>query len=97
VAGTSNTARPNDILEYTVTFTNGGSGALNTIVITDSTPAFTTFQSATCTVPLPAALTACSATTQPSVGGTGAIAWTLTGSLAPGATGSVVFVVRVNP
>jgi uncharacterized repeat protein (TIGR01451 family) len=96
-AGTSNTARPNDVLEYTVTYTNGGSGALNTIVITDATPAFTTFQSATCTAPLPANLTACSATTQPGVGATGAIAWTLTGSLAPGATGSVVFVVRVNP
>jgi uncharacterized repeat protein (TIGR01451 family) len=96
-AGTANTARPNDVLEYTVTYTNGGSGPLNTIVITDATPAFTTFQSATCTAPLPASLTGCTATTQPGVGGTGAIAWTLTGALAPGSTGTVVFVVRVNP
>ena len=95
--GTANTARPNDVLEYTVTYTNGGAGPLNSIVITDATPAFTTFQSATCTAPLPASLTACSATTQPSVGGTGSIAWTLTGSLAPAASGTVVFTVRVNP
>ena len=85
------------MLEYTVAYTNGGSGALNSIVITDATPAFTTFLSATCTAPLPASLTACSPTTQPSVGGSGAIAWTLTGSLAPGASGTVVFTVRVNP
>ncbi|MBK7660968.1 MAG: DUF11 domain-containing protein [Betaproteobacteria bacterium] len=97
IAGTANTARPNDVLEYTVAYTNGGSGALNSIVITDATPAFTTFLSATCTAPLPASLTACSPTTQPSVGGSGAIAWTLTGSLAPGASGTVVFTVRVNP
>ncbi|MBK8323042.1 MAG: DUF11 domain-containing protein [Betaproteobacteria bacterium] len=96
-AGTANTARPNDVLEYTVTYTNGGSGALSSIVITDATPAFTTFLSATCTAPLPASLTACAATTQPSVGGSGALAWTLTGSLTPGASGTVVFTVRVNP
>jgi uncharacterized repeat protein (TIGR01451 family) len=96
-AGTTNTARPNDLLEYTVTYSNGANAPIGAIVVNDATPAFTTFQSASCGAPLPASLTGCSATTQPAVGGTGAIAWTLAGSLAPGNSGTVVFVVRVNP
>ncbi len=94
--GTANTARPNDDLEYTVTYTNAGSGALSAIVITDSTPAFTLFQSAACGAPLPASLTACAVTTQPAANGSGSIVWTLTGALLPGGTGTVVFVVRVS-
>ncbi len=95
-SGTSNTARPNDILEYTVTYTNNSSSTVSTIVVNDSTPAFTTFQSAACGA-LPPGISACVVSTQPAVNGTGAIAWTLTGSLLSGGSGTVLFTVRVNP
>ena len=90
-AGTSNAARPGETLEYTITYTNNSADPLATIVVNDGTPAFTTFVSASCGAPLPANITACSVTTQPSVGSTGAISWTLTGSLASTQSGTVIF------
>jgi uncharacterized repeat protein (TIGR01451 family) len=96
-ASTSNTARPNDILEYTITFTNTGSGVVSAIVVTDATPAYTLYQSAQCGAPLPANLTACSVTSQPAVNGSGSIVWTLTGSLLSGGSGAVSYQVRVAP
>jgi uncharacterized repeat protein (TIGR01451 family) len=96
-AGTANTARPGDILEYTVTYTNSGSGSVSSIAVTDTTPAFTTFQSAACGAPLPAALASCTVTTQPAVNGSGSIVWTFGGSLNSGGSGTVLFTVRVAP
>ncbi len=96
-AGTSNTARPGDILEYTVTYGNPGAGALTSIVITDATPAFTLFQAASCGAPRPPAITSCNVTTQPAVNASGSVVWTLTGSLAAGGTGTVLYTVRVAP
>ncbi|MGZ5073396.1 MAG: hypothetical protein ACXWBL_09680, partial [Usitatibacter sp.] len=96
-AGTSNTARPGDVLEYVVTYTNSGAGALSAIVVTDSTPAFTSFQAASCGAPLPGNITACNVTTQPAVNASGSVVWTLTGSLVPGGTGTVLYTVRVAP
>jgi mucin-19 len=96
-AGTSNTARPGDVLEYTVTYTNSGSGALSAIVVTDATPAFTSFQAAACGAPLPANLTGCTVTTQPAVNASGSVVWTLAGSLNPGGSGTVLYTVRVAP
>ncbi|MBX3673920.1 MAG: DUF11 domain-containing protein [Burkholderiales bacterium] len=94
-AATTGTARPDDVLEYTITYTNAGSGPVSALVVTDATPAFTRYQSAACAAP-PANLTGCSVTSQPAVNGTGSIVWTLTGSLLPGGTGSVSYQVRVN-
>ncbi|HET9580892.1 MAG TPA: hypothetical protein VFP44_23910, partial [Usitatibacter sp.] len=96
-SGTANTARPNDVLEYTITYTNTSATAISSIVITDSTPSYTTFQSASCGTPLPASITSCSATTAPAVGSAGSIVWTLGGSLLSSNSGTVVFVVRVLP
>jgi uncharacterized repeat protein (TIGR01451 family) len=96
-AGISNTARPGDVLEYTVTYSNAGVGALSAIVITDATPAFTTFQAASCGAPLPANVTSCGVTTQPAVNASGSVVWTLGGSLLPGASGTVLYTVRVAP
>jgi uncharacterized repeat protein (TIGR01451 family) len=94
---TLNTARPNDILEYTVTYLNTSGGTVNTIVITDATPSFTQYLSAACGGPLPANLTGCSVTTQPAVNGTGTVVWTFTGTLVASGTGTVSFQVRVQP
>ena len=90
------TALPGDTITYTVAYQNNGDAPIGTIVISDATPAFTTFVSAGCTLPLPAAITACSVSTQPAVGGQGGLQWTLTGSLNPASTGQVVFAVKVN-
>jgi len=96
-AGTANTAKPNDILEYTISFTNTSSGTVSAIVVTDATPAFTLYQSAQCGAPLPANLTGCSVTSQPAVNGSGSIVWTLTGTLLSGGSGAVSYQVRVSP
>jgi uncharacterized repeat protein (TIGR01451 family) len=96
-AGTANTARPGDVLEYTITYTNTSSGAVNTIVITDATPAFTTYLSASCGAPLPGNISACAVTSQPAVNGAGSVVWTLTGSLLSSGSGSVLYQVKVAP
>jgi uncharacterized repeat protein (TIGR01451 family) len=96
-AGTANTARPGDILEYVITYTNPSGGALSAIVVTDATPAFTSFQAASCGAPLPANITACAVTTQPALNASGSVVWTLTGSLVAGGNGTVLYTVRVAP
>jgi uncharacterized repeat protein (TIGR01451 family) len=96
-ATTSGSARPNDILEYTITYSNPSAGAVTNVVVNDATPTFTQFQSAVCNAPLPANLTGCSVTTQPAANGGGPIVWTLTGTLQPGGSGSVTYTVRVQP
>jgi uncharacterized repeat protein (TIGR01451 family) len=90
------TALPGANLTYTVNYRNDSTGPLSTIVINDTTPAYTTFVSAACGV-LPLTLTGCTVSTSPSVGATGALVWTFTGTLAPGSQGAVTFVVKVNP
>lgn len=95
-SGTANTVTTGNILEYSVDYSNSGNTSLQVIVINDETPAYATFVSALCVTPLPAALSACAVTAQPPAGATGSIAWTLSGSLAPGATGTVKFQVTVR-
>jgi uncharacterized repeat protein (TIGR01451 family) len=96
VAGTTNTARPGDVLEYIISYSNAASTQVMMVVISDNTPAFTNFTSASCGTPLPAALSACVVTVQPMVGVGGNIQWTLTGSLNAGQSGTVVFRVTVQ-
>jgi mucin-19 len=90
-AGTANAAKPGETLEYTVAYSNTSADPLATIMIHDATPAFTAFVSANCGAPLPANVTACNVTTQPAGGASGGISWTLTGTLAPTQTGTVLF------
>ncbi len=89
------TAKPGDYLVYTITYTNPGSSALSSIVIRDATPSWTVFDTAACAT-LGPGLTGCSVSQQPAVGGGGAVTWTLTGTLAPGGSGSVTYRVRVQ-
>ena len=91
------TALPGETITYTISYKNNGSTPISTIIISDATPAFTTFVSAGCPLPpLPAALTACSVSTQPSLAGVGSIQWQLGGSLNSASTGQVSFSVKVN-
>lgn len=89
------TALPGSTLIYTITYRNDSTGPLSTISINDTTPAFTTFVSATCPTP-PANLTACTVSTAPVPGGVGTLVWTFTGTLAPASQGTVSFSVQVN-
>ena len=95
-AGTNNSARPGDVLEYIITYSNAASTTVMMVVVSDNTPAFTNFTSAICGTPLPAALSACAVTVQPVVGVGGNIQWTLTGGLNPGQSGTVAFTVTVQ-
>ena len=95
--GTSNSARPGDVLEYIITYSNSSNAALTTINVADVTPAFTRFVSASCmAMPYPNNITACAVSVQPAVNGSGAIQWQLTGSLVPGTNGSVLFRVTLQ-
>jgi uncharacterized repeat protein (TIGR01451 family) len=95
-AGTANTARPNDVLEYTITYTNTSPTVLSAIVVTDATPAFTLYVSAACPAP-PPNLTSCTVTSSPAVGATGSVVWTLGGTLLSNGSGNVSYQVRVAP
>ena len=88
------TAKSGDIITYTITYTNPTQGVLNHLVIYDTTPAYTTYRAAACGA-LPNALTACTAA-GPTVGTMGDITWTMTGSLSPGASGTVTYQVQVD-
>jgi hypothetical protein len=68
---------------------------VSAIVIQDATPPWTVFDSALCGT-LGTGLGGCALTTAPASGGTGAVIWTMTGTLAPGGQGTVSFRVRVE-
>ena len=88
------TALPGDVITYTVTYANQGTDVLRDVVIYDNTPAFTVFNNAT-NGTLPLTLTGVALAT-PSVGSSGAIKWTFTGTLAPASAGTVIFSVTVS-
>ena len=88
-------ARPGDVLTYTITYANLSNAPLTAIQVADATPAYTVFENASCGT-AGAGLTACGVSAQPAVGAAGAVRWTLTGGLQPGASGSVTFRVRVQ-
>lgn len=88
------TALPGETLLYTITYRNISTDAINTIVINDATPTFTTFSAAAFGT-LPQSLTNC-VITSPTVGSTGAVVWTFTGSLLSGAQGSVSYEVIID-
>ena len=102
--GVSNLAKSGETLEYRITYSNNSTESLTNVVISDATPAFTTFVDATdgdtpasmlvCTKTTPAGTASC-ATSQAS-GGTGAITFAFTGSLQPSTSAAVLFQVRVD-
>ena len=91
------TALPNEVLTYTITYTNNGTAPITTVVISDSTPAFTLYVGASAGCPALITRTTCTVTTEPANGATGGVIWNVTGSVAPGASSTVRFQVRVQP
>ncbi|WP_438479669.1 hypothetical protein [Oleiharenicola lentus] len=88
------TVLPGEVLNYTITFTNITTEPLANVRITDNTPTFTKAVSAGVGT-IPTSL-GTPTTVSPTAGATGAIRWTFTGTLDPGATGTVVFSVIVD-
>ncbi len=95
-AGTTGTARPNDILEYTITYTNieRGPGVGNRRHGRRRRPSRSTSRPPA--GPCRGTSRAARVTAQPAVNGTGSIVWTLTGTLLSGGSGSVTYQVRVS-
>jgi uncharacterized repeat protein (TIGR01451 family) len=88
-------APPGTPVTYTIGYANPNATLkFQNVVLTDETPRFTTFQSASCG-PLPASLYSC-AITAPPVGGTGTVTWTLGGTLDAGSSGSVSLTVVIE-
>ncbi len=83
-------AAPGGCLRYQVTATNVGPVAITSLVISDATPAYTTYTS---TVP---AATSAGSVTAPANGATGTVQATIP-SLASGASVVLTFGVRINP
>ncbi len=90
-ATANNAAKPGDLLEYSIVYTNTTAGTLTAMVVKDTTPAFTLFDSATCGAPI-----ACTIGPVPALNGTGAIQWNLSAPVAAGAVGNVSFRVRIQ-
>lgn len=85
------TAKPGETITYTITYTNNGTEVISNIVINDSVPAFTHNPVASCVLPLPANLTACTPTISLPT-----IEWLMTGTLAPSQQGQVRFSVTLE-
>ena len=88
-------ALPGEVLTYTITYTNLSNAPLTAIEVADATPAWTVFEDAACGT-AGEGLSACGVSQQPAAGTTGAVRWTMSGSLLPGGSGSVSYRVRVQ-
>jgi uncharacterized repeat protein (TIGR01451 family)/fimbrial isopeptide formation D2 family protein len=89
-------AQAGETVTYTLSYQNNSNTAISSIVINDATPAYTYFVTASCITPLPTAITACTISNTPTVGGIGNIQWTLTGTLSPSSIGQVNYSVKVD-
>jgi len=89
------TAKSGDLITYIITYANNGNAPISNLVINDGTPAFTTFSSANYGSPLSNNLTGCTITA-PAVGSPGSLVWRFSGTLAPGNSGTVTFVVKLQ-
>lgn len=87
-------ALPGATLSYSISYVNNGDEPISSLEITDNTPTYTTFSTASCGT-LPNNLNGCTITS-PSVGSTGGIKWTFTGTLQPGGSGVVTFTVIID-
>ena len=94
-------AKPGDTIRYTILVRNTGGAPVNTVVVSDTTPAFTTYSvNNSAGVADPASFTigtgaAVVATSAPANGAAGTIKWTIP-TLNPGEVATVTFNVKIN-
>ncbi len=88
-------AAPGSTIVYTIKYENSGTTTINNLKIADATPAYTVFGAGGCGT-LPSGLSACSVSSKPAAGAAGPVEWTFTGTLLPGATGTVTLNVVVQ-
>jgi len=88
------TALPGEILTYVITYQNTGTQPITTLIVTDTTPAFTRFVSAAYATTPPGLTNG--TLVAPPVAGRGPLQWNFAGTLAGGQSGSVTFQVRVD-
>lgn len=86
-----NLARPNEVLRYTVNYSNNGNSLINTLALHDTLPAFTSLIGTPTCVATPSSLGTC----QVSVNGS-ALLWQFNGQLSAGESGTVAFEVVVH-
>jgi hypothetical protein len=96
-------ARPGDFLEYRLRYSDNTATPLTGIKLFDTVPPYTQFKSALCLTLPTRGVTACNASTQPTVGSSGgSLGWTMTDAtsspigLQPLDAGSVSFCVQVQ-
>ncbi|MZG58649.1 hypothetical protein E5A76_19660, partial [Photobacterium sp. CAIM 1937] len=98
--GTSNNAKPGDILEYVIIFNNFSNADISDVKLFDSTPEFTELnQAVLCSdATVPTGLTCSVSTTDGTnqAGYQGNIQWQMTGTMTAGSTGQVKYRVKVN-
>ncbi|MFV1884650.1 MAG: SwmB domain-containing protein [Balneola sp.] len=87
-------ALPGANLVYSINYENLGDEPISQVEITDVIPSYTTYVSSSCGT-LPTGITNCTITA-PSVGATGTLKWSFTGTLDPGKTGVVTFTVKID-
>lgn len=89
------TAKPGEVLSYSIVYRNNGSQPLSNLEIFDHTPAFTVFLTSDCNTNLGGGLSSC-VSAAPAVNAAGEIHWDFTGELQAGASGSVEFQVTID-
>ncbi|XPP92879.1 GEVED domain-containing protein [Photobacterium leiognathi subsp. mandapamensis] len=98
--GTTNNAKPGDILEYVIIFNNFSNADISDVKLFDSTPEFTELnQAVLCSdATVPTGLTCSVSTTDGTnqAGYQGNIQWQMTGTMTAGSTGQVKYRVKVN-
>ena len=101
--GVSGSAKPGDLLEYRLRYSNSTAAPISAIVLHDQVPFYTVFQSALCLTTPAVGNGGCAVSQQPAVNAnSGGIAWTLIDAssapvgLQPLGSGSVSFCVQVQ-